>query len=175
MIKKLFFSLILLNSEKPTFFEKVGYWLKLMLASAPIVAALEYFELWYKNNSQFFSFVLCALALNMGVGLRYHLVMKTFSWKEFFSRNIAMFINVLVVYVLLDMLRITAGDNIIGETFKVLVQVTTLLYPVSKALKNIYILNQKKFPPAFIMERIYQFEKNGNVKELFNQKDKEDE
>lgn len=171
MIKKLLYSVILLTSDRPTFLERLGYWIKLLLASAPIVAMLEYLGYWYGDNSQFISFVLVALLINMGVGLKYHHKMGTFSWKDFFNRNIAMFISVITVYVLLEMLRITAGKNMVGEVFKVLIQVTTLLYPTSKALKNIYIMNQKKFPPSFIMERIYNFEKNGNIKELFNQKD----
>jgi len=171
---KIFYSAILLSTDKPSFIEKVQYWAKVLLASAPVVAVLERLGFWYDSNSQFFRFVLIALLINMGVGLWYHLKMKTFSWKEFFSRNILMFVNVLLVYVLLDMLRITAGDNIIGETFKVLIQVTTLLWPASKALKNIYILNQKKFPPAFIMDRLYNFEKNGNIKDLFNDKNDND-
>lgn len=172
MIKRILYSIILLTSDRPSFMEKIGYWIKLLVASAPVVAFLEYFGFWYKDNSQFVSFILIALLFNMGVGLRYHHKMRTFSWGEFFNKNIAMFVSVISVYILLEMLRLTAGNNIVGETFKVVVQVTTLLYPISKSLKNIYILNQKKFPPAFIMEKIYNFEKNGNIKELF--KDNED-
>lgn len=77
------------------------------------------------------------------------------------------------VYTLLEMLRLTAGDNMIGEGFKVVIQITTLLYPISKALKNFYILSNKQFPPQFIMNKIYNFEKTGDIKEFFN-KEKEE-
>jgi hypothetical protein len=174
-IRKIYFSIILLASDKPSIAEKIQYWLKLIATSAPVVLVLDYFDFWYKDNSQFFNYVLVALILNMIIGIVYHVKMNTFSWGDFFMRNISMFINVLVVYVLLDMLRNTAGNNIVGESFKVLIQVTTLLYPISKTLKNIYILNQNKFPPAFIMERLYNFEKNGNLDDLFNKKDEKTE
>lgn len=174
-VKKMFYSVILITSDKPTFSERMGYWLKIIMCSAPVAAALEAVGWWYKDNSQFVSFVLVALLMNMGVGIAYHIKMNTFSWREFFKRNIAVFINVITVYILLEMLRLTAGSGFIGETFKVLIQITTLLYPTSKALKNIYVLNNKKFPPAFMMDRIYNFEKNGNIKDLFNQEEKNED
>lgn len=170
MIRKILYTTILLASDKPTFSEKLQYLVKLLLSLTPVVAFMEYFNVWCTDNSQFITWVIVALATNMGVGIKYHLKMGTFSWKDFFAKNIAMIVNVLVVYVLLDLLRVSAGDNLIAEGFKALIQVTTLLHPVSKALKNIYILNQKKFPPSFIMERLYNFEKTGNLDDLYNGK-----
>jgi hypothetical protein len=169
---KLYFAVLLLTANKPSAMEKLQYLCKLIITFAPVALALDAFEIWYQSNFQFFSFILCALSINMGVGIRYHIKMKTFSWKLFFTRNSEMFLVVIIVYALLEMLRNTAGNNLIGESFKVVIQLTTLLYPISKALKNIYILTQKKYPPAFIMERIYNFEKNGNVTDLFNQSTK---
>ena len=64
-------------------------------------------------------------------------------------------------------LRITIGDNFISEGFGTIIQISTLLYPTSKALKNLFILSNNQFPPAFIMERLYNFEKTGNLKDLF--------
>jgi hypothetical protein len=58
-----------------------------------------------------------------------------------------MFLVVIIVYALLEMLRNTVGNNLIGESFKFVIQLTTLLYPISKALKNIYILTQKNIRP----------------------------
>lgn len=167
-------SVLLLNYDKATWYDKLQYLSTIAVTSAPVVAFLDYCNVWYTSNQEFITWVLIALAFNMGVGLRYHLKMGTFSWQEFFSRNISMFANVVVVYVLLDLLRVAAGDNIIAETFKVLIQVTTLLHPVSKALKNIYVLNKKKFPPSFIMDRLYNFEKTGNIEELYSHKNEGD-
>jgi hypothetical protein len=173
MFKRLLYSVILLTSDRPTLVEKLGYWFKLLIASAPMVWILNRLHIWFETNSEFISFVLLALLVNMGVGLKYHHKMGTFSWREFFRKNISMFASVLVVYVLLDMLRIIAGNNAIGDGFKVVVQLTTIVYPISKSLKNIYILNNKTFPPSFIMDKIYNFERNGNIRDLFN-KDEDD-
>ena len=73
----------------------------------------------------------------------------------------------IVVYFLLEMLRLTMGENVIGEGFRSVIQVSTLLYPSSKALKNLYILSNKQFPPKFIMERLYKFEQTGDLKDLY--------
>lgn len=74
------------------------------------------------------------------------------------------------VYIMLDMLRYTAGNNIAGEIFKVLIQVTTLLYPTSKVLKNIFIMTGGKYPPKFLMDKLYNFEKSGDLSEFFKTK-----
>jgi len=173
MLKKIFFTIILVADEKPTYYEKLIYIFKLLMTFSPIVILLEAFNLWYVNNKQFFSFVLGALLINMFVGAWYHRKMKTFSWELFLKRNALMWAVLIPVYTLLEMLRLTAGDNMIGEGFKVVIQITTLLYPISKALKNFYILSNKQFPPQFIMNKIYNFEKTGDIKEFFN-KEKEE-
>ena len=153
MLKKIFYTVILCAYDKPTWQEKAVYTFKLILTFAPIAFLLDSFNLWYKDNSQFFSFIICALLINMGVGVMFH---------------IKMWVVLIVTYALLEMLRLTAGNNLVGEGFKVMIQITTLLYPVSKALKNIYIWSEKQFPPQFIMDKIYNFEKTGDIKELFD-------
>ena len=79
---------------------------------------------------------------------------------------------VIIGYVMLEMLRYTAGDNLAGEIFRILIQISTLLFPISKVLKNIFILSKGKYPPKFFMQRLYNFEKTGDLKDLF---DKDDE
>jgi len=113
------------------------------------------------------------LLVNMVVGAVFHNKMGSFDWVEMFKKNVLMWVVLIVVYAMLEMLRLTAGNNFVGEGFKILIQIVTLLYPVSKVLKNIYILSNKQFPPAFIMDKIYNFEKNGNLNELFDNDKKE--
>lgn len=180
MFKKIYYSIILLADSHPTYVEKFQYLIKLLMALAPVAYVLEGLNLWFINNKQFASFVIVCLFINMLVGIKFHLKMKSFNWAHFLKKNSEMMVVVIVTYILLEMLRLTAGTNMIGESFKVLIQVTTLLYPISKALKNIYILSNKQFPPAFIMEKIYNFEKDGNLGDLFGKdndqpKNKEEE
>jgi len=159
--------MILMVDNRPTVLEKLHYLIGLIVTFGPIAYILDGLNLWFENNQQFSSFVIICLLVNLLVGVRYHNKMRTFCWKEFFIKNIEMWVILVLVYGLLEMLRITAGNNIVGEGFKVLIQVMTLLYPISKALKNIYILSNKKFPPSFIMDKIYTFEKNGDLNNLF--------
>src|SRR5690606_11554626 len=87
---------------------------------------------WFADNQQFGTFMCVSLIVNMLVGAWSHLKMRTFHFKSFIFKNIEMACVVIVVYIMLEMLRYTAGDNIAGEAFKILIQITTLLYPTSK-------------------------------------------
>jgi len=174
-MKKIICDIILIADSRPTVIEKLNYFINIIATFGPIAYLLNGFNLWFLDNERFFSFVIICLAANMIIGVWYHHKMKTFSWEFFFKRNLLMWCVLIVVYTMLEMLRLTAGDNIIGEGFKVLIQVTTLLYPISKVLKNVYILSNKQFPPAFIMEKIYNFEKTGNLKDLFDTDKKEEQ
>lgn len=172
-IKETLCRIILLVDNRPTLTDKIAYFFQVIGTFAPIAYLLDGINFWFKTNQQFSSFILICLVVNMIVGAVFHNKMGSFNWVEMFKKNVLMWVVLIVVYAMLEMLRLTAGQNVVGETFKILIQVTTLLYPVSKVLKNIYILSNKQFPPAFIMDKIYNFEKNGNINELFDN-DKKD-
>lgn len=165
-LKKTFYSIMLLAADKPTVLDRIQYILKLIAGFAPVAAFLDFFGVWFTDNQEFFTGMILAFLANMGFGAWYHKKLRTFKWSEFFMKNIKMWCIVLLIYPLLEVIGRVAGDNLVGEMFKVTIQIATLLYPISKAVKNGYILSNKKYPPAFIMERIYQFEKHGNVRDL---------
>lgn len=167
MFRKLFCDIILFADSQPTFYDKVKYFFTIIATFGPFAYLLSAFNFWFETNKQFASFVIIAIIINMVVGIAFHLKMKSFSWELFIKRNSLMIAVVIVVYILLEQLRITIGDNMTGEGVRIVIQVSTLLYPTSKALKNIYILSNKQFPPAFIMNRLYNFEKSGDLKDLF--------
>ena len=167
-IKRTIFSIMLIADSKPTTTDKIQYFINIILTCAPIAYLLDGLNLWFTTNQKFASFILVCLFANMVIGCIFHHKTGTFSWERFFKRNILMWIYLIVVYGILEMLRQTVGDNFVGESFRVLIQLTSLLYPGSKVLKNIYILSNKQFPPEFIMEKIYNFEKSGNIKDLLD-------
>lgn len=166
-LASLFYSLLLFADSKPTLQEKAFYGFKLFIFSAPVLYVLEIFDVWFNDNHQFVTFVIFCLAINMCVGAWFHFKQKTFSWSEFFKRNSEMFVVLIIVYFLLEMINQIAGKTLTGEYFTMSIQILTLLYPISKTLKNVHILTNYKHPPSFIMDRIYKFEKEGNVKDLF--------
>ena len=174
MRQKFLCALILYSYDGMPFKQSLIIKLKVLMTIAPVVFVLDSVNLWYNDNKQFFFFVILSLIMNTVVGMWYHLKNKTFKWEEFFTKNIQMWFILVIVYAMLEFLRLTAGDNIAGEVFKVTIQIATLLYPISKVLKNCYILSNKQFPPKFIMDKLYKFEQEGDVKDLFSKKEEEE-
>ena len=168
MLRKIFYSLILSSYDGISLTVKAQYIFKLILTFSPIAFILDSFGFWFDKNSMFFSFIIYTLIINMVVGGWYHVKLKSFEWKEFFIKNITMWVVIILAYPVLEFMRLLAGENIAGEIFKVTIQIATILYPASKILKNVYILSNKQYPPSFIMDKIYKFEKDGNIKDLFN-------
>lgn len=167
--------MILSADDKVPVLERIYFYIITLVKSSPFAYLLFFANMWFVDNQQFSMFVCVAILANMIVGVITHLAKNTFNWIEFFKGNIIMVFAISMTYVMLEMLRYTAGHNIAGELFKITIQVTTLLYPVSKVLKNIFILTDGKYPPEFVMNKLYNFEKNGDLKQFFNQKNENDE
>lgn len=162
--------MLLLENKTANFCEKITYLLQIIANFAPIAFVLEGLNLCFISNKQFFSFVVICLIVNVVVGAWYHKRKCTFNWESFFKRNLTMWVILILVYLVLEMMRLTVPKSIVAEYFGALIQITTLLYPISKILKNIYFLSGEKHPPKFLMDKLYRFEKNGNLKELFDEK-----
>jgi hypothetical protein len=167
MLKKLMVQFILIADTHPTVWEKVGYGCNVITKFGIVAYLLSSLSLWFSDNHQFVTFITTAIVINAIVGGYFHTLNKTFSWEQFIKQNSKMILVIIISYILLEQLRLTAGDNLAGDVFKIVVQVATLLYPTSKALKNTYLLSNKQFPPAFMMQKLYNFERTGNVKEFF--------
>jgi len=163
---KQYYSIILLAAKQPTFWEKIQYFLKLCVAFLPVAAVLDYFNLWFKSNTLFFTGMLIALVNNMYFGYKYHRKFGDFKWRVFWGKNIEMWIIIMGVYPLLEILSRMAGENVVAEGFKIIVQYGTILYPGSKVVKNVHFLSDKRYPPEFLMKRFYTFEKTGDLKDL---------
>lgn len=169
-MKKLFAKLILVSSPSAEFHDRFLYFVEVFVKIAPVAYVLSKIEWWFSENQQFGEFMCTMLVLNTVVGVVFHIRSKTFNYREFIWKNIGMALIVICGYMVLEMLRYTAGDNFAGELFKIMIQTITLLYPGSKILKNLYILSNGKFPPEFIMEKLYNFEKNGDLESFFKSK-----
>lgn len=167
MILKFLSKIALLADNQPSFLDKLKYFVQVITTLGPIVWLIEGISGWLSENQRFSVFVIAALILNLSVGIWYHIKMKSFSWEQFLFKNCTMAAILILSYTMLEMIAITAGDNILADGFRSVIQVSTLLWPGSKFLKNLYILSNKQFPPGFIMERLYNFEKTGNLNDLF--------
>lgn len=168
-MSKLFTHLILLaNGKSISISDWFRYAWNAFIHFGPVAFLLSVCGWWFADNKQFGTFICAALIVNVFVGGIRHFKDGSFKWKLFIWRNLELAFVISVVYMMMEMLRYTVGNNIAGDAFKVLIQVMTLLYPISKVLKNIFILSKGKFPPEFLMKRIYDFEKNGDLKNLFS-------
>lgn len=158
-----------LMSKDPLFSikERFSYYISCLFTFYPFVFFLEQFNWWVTDNKRFGEFMCIALLINMIVGIRFHVKYNTFTWKDFFVKNGEMVFYISAMYILLEMLRYTAGDNFVGDTFRIFIQISTLLYPTSKVGKNLFILSNGKIPHRVIMEKIYNFEKDGDLKKFF--------
>lgn len=167
--------LILFTENKVDVYDKLIYLKNLIVTFAPIAFILHWFNWWFEQNQQFANFLVLALFANMGAGIIIHLKMKTFKWEDFFKKNGIMIFACTSTYAVLELLRYTTGDNVIAEAFKTIIQIMTLLFPISKVVKNVHILTNGDFPPEFFIKRLYDFEKEGNLNDFFNGKSKSDE
>lgn len=147
--------------------DRIKYIWNIFIHVAPVAFTMDVINWWFSENEQFGTFMCASLIVNMVVGAIMHLYNKTFSFKLFIFKNMEMGFVVVVVYVMLEMLRYTAGANFAGEIFRVSIQIMTLLYPTSKVMKNVFILTKGRYPPEFLMKRLYNFEKNGDLGKLF--------
>lgn len=157
-------------SKEITIGDRIRYIWNALIHFAPVAYVLSAVGLWYANNYQFSWFLISAIGLNAIIGGVRHYKFDTFNWWKCFVRNLELLAAVLTVFYLLETLRITLGDNIIGDSFKVLIQIMSLMYPISKTFKNIFILSEGKYPPEFLMTKLYNFEKNGDLSQFFSTK-----
>lgn len=169
-MKRIIAHLILLGDPRIDLSDRLQYAFQSIATFAPVIFVLNVIGWWFKENQQFGYFICVALIANMIVGAIFHLRNGSFSVKSFLLKNLEMGGVIIAVYVMLEMLRYTIGNNVAGEAFKVLIQCMTLLYPTTKMFKNIFLMTKGKYPPEFIMQRLYNFEKNGDLNEFFKAK-----
>lgn len=172
-IYRLYTTLIIYSEASLDVYERVEKSTKILLVISPVALVLRYFEVWFETNHVFIMFMIFALGLNMIVGMWSHFKRNTFNWKEFFVKNIEMFGITIIVYFLLEIINSIAGRTMTGEIFQMTIQLLTVLYPISKALKSVHFITAGKMPPAFIMNRLYKFDETGDLTDFF--KDNKDD
>lgn len=172
---KLYYNFILMSDNDLTITERLQYYWKSLLTLAPIALSLEVLNLWFTNNKLFGTGIIALITVNMLVGGYMHLKKGNFQWREFIQKTISMVVVVFITYLVLELIISVAGDNFIVEGFRAVLQVATLLYPGSKILKNVFILSNGEHPPKWIMQKIYNFQENGDLKEFLNTEKSSDE
>ena len=171
LLLKNYFNVVLIGDESLSVTERLYYLGKTLLTFGPIAFILDRFDLWFAENQLFFTGAIFFIFLNMIFGACMHKWKKTFSWKVFIVKTMLMTTVILITYLILEVIISVAGHNTITSLFRTTLQVSTLLYPGSKILKNVFILSKGEHPPQWVMEKIYNFQENGDLSEFLSNKE----
>ncbi len=174
IIKSLFFSIIYIADGRFSFLDKAFSYIKILLAFAPIAYVLELGGYWFEDNKRFVTYFLLIVIIQGGFGVWKHIILNQFSWEKFFIKTGKMLVIVIGIYYLLSMVAAIASDNIIAEGFEISLQVMTLFYPASKGVKSIFVISGGEYPPKWLMKKVYNYEHDGDINELFKKVTKKD-
>nr|DAN52557.1 MAG TPA: hypothetical protein [Caudoviricetes sp.] len=149
--------------------DRVYYFFIAFFKSIPLLMLYSYFTVWKEKNELFFVGISFILFLNMVVGATYHAKAGSFDIKQFLYGNISVMLVISVVYISLSVLSIPLNESEMGKMFQSILQFMTLMYPVSKIVKNVFVLTGGKYPPQFIMKALYNYEREGKLKDFFDE------
>ena len=148
--------------------DRLYYLGQVLLHSTPFMLLCSYLLSWRQAHQAFVMALGGALLLNILIGAAYHLRYHSFSLRALLLKNAQMLSVIAAVYILLALLEVPLSQTTTGEVFENTLQLMTLLYPVSKAIKNIFVLTHGKYPPAWVIKALYNYEREGKLKEFFN-------
>lgn len=178
MLKLFFYScyyqIAVVNDTTQDIDNRFEAFLKLLGGSTIIVYILNVLDIWFQDNQAFAIGIVILVFLNMLLGIFMHHKKGDFRWEVLLIKTIRMIVVLLVTYVVLELVATVAGKNLATDVFRAAIQVATLLYPGTKILKNIFILSNGEHPPAWIMNKIYNFQENGDLSEFIKTKKEED-
>lgn len=144
-----------------------------LLGSAGFISNI--FTDWYVTNQKFTWAVMVVILANAVFGGWMHFKKGKFDWEDLLIKTIRMLLVVWLTYLTLELIISFAGTGTIINGVRAALQVSTLLYPGTKILKNAFILSKGEYPPEWVMKRIYNFNSNGDLKEFLKPEKKESE
>lgn len=165
---KIYCNLILLGYRELTWTERLESFFKSFLVFTPVAFILGAIHTWYIANEHFFYGVIVLVIINMIFGGRMHWKKGKFNIKIFLNKTSEMIISLSLIYLGLEMIISHGGENALTSGFRAALQMTSLLYPFSKIAKNVHILSKGKYPPEWIMKKLFDFEKTGDLKEFLD-------
>lgn len=167
-------NLILSTSGQLSGYERFIKYLKSVSILSPFAFILDSLHLWFSDNRLFVTGGILFVGINMGLGWYVHYKKNDLNWERFFEKTFTMIFVLIIVYLIIEILISLAGDNTITNAFRITFQISTLLYPGSKILKNAFIYSKGEFPPEWLMKKLYNFNKDGNLSEFLDFKNKKD-
>jgi len=161
---KLCANLIIFGNGNTDVIIRADSFFRAMAIFGPLVFISDILDLWFIENQSFTLFTAGFIFANAIIGAISHKIKGDFRFEMFFLKTGKMTGIVTLTYLVLEGIVSPIGDNSITSGIIAVFQVATLLYPGSKILKNIFIWSDGEHPPKFIMERLYNFKENGDLK-----------
>lgn len=122
---------------------------------------------WYIDNQGFTILVVAFTGINSLIGGWMHWKkLRDFDWEQLLLKTSIMILVIALTYFVLEGIITTAGDGMVVNGFRASVQVATLLYPGMKIIKCMFILSNGDHPPQWLMEKLYNFNKNGDLRQF---------
>ena len=165
---KIYCNLVLFGYREISVPERIVNFIKSFLVFAPVAFVIGAIRNWYVDNEHFFYGVITLVVINMVFGGIMHWKKKRFDIKIFLNKTSEMIISLSLIYLGLELIISLGGDNAFTSGFRSALQMTSLLYPFSKIAKNVHIISKGKYPPEWIMRKLYNFQKTGDLKEFMS-------
>ncbi|MGV0847455.1 hypothetical protein ACTS9T_12920 [Empedobacter falsenii] len=174
----LFFTPIILlftSKIKLTEKERIGFFIESFFKLAPIAFIVNSAFNWHNEHEAFLYGLYGVLFVNAIFGICTHAKLKTLDIGEFAKSTLITIVVVSGVYFSLDRVNNSIPEGFLSIAFTSSVQILTLMFPLAKILRNGYILTNGKFPPEFLIEKLYNYERDGNIKSFLEILKKEEE
>lgn len=155
--------------------ERAVFWAKSLLVFIPVSWILDSLGIWFCDNKLFMTFLVASIFLNMLLGAIMNLKIGKFNWKVLMEKTVIMVFTTGIVYLTIEGVISVAGQNVVTQGFRAALQIATLMFPVSKIAKNSFILTNGKYPPKWLMQKIYNFQENGDLSVFSNSKNNSNE
>lgn len=163
----LFFTPIILlfaTKIKLTEKERIGFFIESFFKLAPIAFIVNSAFNWHNEHEAFLYGLYVILFINAVIGVLTHRKLKTLDIGEFAKSTLITVVVVFGVYFSLDQMNNSIPDGLLSVGFSSSVQILTLLFPIAKIMRNSFILTNGKFPPEFLIQKLYNYERDGNIK-----------
>ena len=146
--------------------ERFEFFISSFFKLTPIAFLINSAFNWHAENESFLYGLYAVLFINAFIGVLTHRKLKSFDIGEFFKSTLITVVVVFGVYFSLDQIENSIPDGFLSVAFTSSIQIITLLYPIAKIMRNSFILTNGKFPPEFLIEKLYNYERDGNIKEF---------
>lgn len=120
---------------------------------------------WYFDNQTFMWFVFLTIAIDHILGSWNHLLkLRDWSWKKNRNGLFQKTAGSIFGYVLFEMIyQIMEDYEFAANYFKLVIQLTVIMYPMASALKNVSIFTNGKLPPKIWLDKIENFNKRLDI------------